>query len=351
MRINYCLSISGLILFNEHNTLHFKEQILKLFLNYSDQRFNDLSFQVFEYQSKNNKVYNKYLSLINIKPKDISTIDEIPLMPINLYKNQIIKTSDWSAEKVFQSSGTTNSTRSKNYIKSLEWYHQIAKSSFELEFGPLNDYIVLALLPSYIDNRDSSLVSMVDYFIRQSDQEKGGFFQFDFKNLSEYISNLLELTNKKILLIGVSFALIDFCKINSFDNSQLTIMFTGGMKNRGRELTFSELHKTIKTSFPSSIIVSEYGMTELCSQAYSNEFGVFKPAPTMKVLGKEITDPFTTAIVNKNAQIGVIDLGNIDTLSFILTEDAGRQTEVGFEILGRLDLSDIRGCNLLYQSL
>ena len=329
--------------------LKLREEILSLFDKKSNLQFEDLCHQVFQYQAKNNKVYNQYLNLLGKDISAISSIDDIPLLPISLFKDLMIKTGNWKEEKIFLSSGTTSSIRSKSYLRSADWYNRIASQIFESVTGIKNVYI-LALLPSYIENGQSSLVHMVDHWMYKYNQGKKPFYTFDFEGLFEQLNAALMAGQRKILLIGVSFALIDFCEKYGLDSEKIEIMFTGGMKNKDKELTVPEIARTIRRSFPSSKIWSEYGMTELTSQAYAREDGEFRCGPTMWVVFKEITDPMSSCRAMKTGQLGVIDLANIDTLSFILTEDIGRTTTNGFHILGRMDNSDIRGCNLLYLS-
>ncbi len=330
--------------------MNLKNQIASLVHKYSDSLFEDISFQVFELQAKNNKVYNQFLSLIGADHKQFSNIEDIPLLPISLFKNNVIKTGDWKEEQVFKSSGTSQKKRSTHYIKDIDWYKNIALSTFEKALGPIDEYIVLALLPSYAENKHSSLICMVEHLIYKSGDQSSQFCNYDFNKLDQLLQSILSTSQKKIVLIGVSYALIDFCETFKFDSDRLKVLFTGGMKGRGTELTFKEVQSRIKNGFPSSMVISEYGMTELCSQAYSDEEGIFSTYGTMKVMYRDITDPLSISVAGKTAQLGVIDLANIDSLSFILTEDLARPSEQKFEVSGRLDMSDVRGCNLLYLS-
>ncbi|MBT8229198.1 MAG: acyl transferase [Bacteroidia bacterium] len=326
-----------------------KEEILNLLDKDAESNFDDLCHQIFLDQAKNNKVYNQYLKLIGKDTNTISSIHDIPLMPISFFKNYVIKTGHWQTTHVFKSSGTTQNNRSINHVRDINWYNSVTSTIFRNKTN-LEDHVILALLPSYIENSNSSLIHMVKNLMGNDNHGDSKFFRFEFESLFEHIHKVLDRTDKKVLLIGVTFALLDFCKNYGINDHRLSVMFTGGMKNRQEELTIPEIVSLLGTSFPCSPIWSEYGMTELASQAYAKEDGIFKPGATLKVIMKEITDPFESCKPMKSGQVGLIDLANIDTVSFILSEDIGREMYDGFNILGRMDNSDIRGCNLLYLS-
>jgi len=243
------------------------------------------------------------------------------------------------------SSGTTGSQTSSHKVKDLSWYQSISQKIFEQQYGALSEATVLGLLPSYLERNNSSLVYMVDHFMKLTGKEKG-FYLNDFSALADQL-NALKSTGEKVFLFGVSFALFDFAQQYEIDMPQLHIIETGGMKGRAKEMVRSELHAEIKKGFPSSVIHSEYGMTELLSQAYANG-NMFKTNPSLHVMCREIGDPFAEAKKGKTGVLNIIDLANVDTISFIATEDLGRCYDDGFEVLGRVDNSMARGCNLLY---
>ena len=320
-----------------------------LSLRTHNSEFNDLVMEVFAFQYKYNAFYRQYCSLIGKEFSKVSTINDIPFLPIQFFKNQVIKTGEWSVnEMIFTSSGTTGATTSQHFVRDLEFYKDISILGFEQIYGSVENYCVLGLLPSYLERSGSSLVTMVEAFIKKSKYSESGFF---LQNHQELAHILRGCHSKQIptLLIGVSFALLDFVENQMIDFPELIVMETGGMKGRRRELIRSELHEGLKKGFNCPNIHSEYGMTELLSQGYSKRSGIFEPTPTMRVLTREINDPLS--INSFKGQLGVlnvIDLGNIDSCSFVATDDLGRVYPDGqFEVLGRLDNSDIRGCNLL----
>lgn len=325
-------------------------QIRRLASQFTEDLFTDISLQVFHLQSKENKVYNQYLNLLQCDPSSIHDIQSIPLLPIQLFKNKEVKTGNWKAQKYFLSSGTGESGRSKHLVKDTNWYDELAKLNFEQHFGPLQDYVVIALLPNYLETGDSSLVHMVNCFIKSFSDDASEFLDFNLQAVKDKISSILRESHKKILLIGVSFALIDLTREFYCADDRLTIIFTGGMKGRGEELDFRQISALLSNSFPNSIIRSEYGMTELLSQSYSDTKGVFSPSNLMRVVGKDQSDPLSNQREGKTSLLGVIDLANIDSCSFILTQDLGLVKGNTFEIVGRAQDSDIRGCNLLYFS-
>ena len=253
----------------------------------------------------------------------------------------------WQPRQTFTSSGTTGMTTSGHQLRDLEWYQQTALTCFNPFYEDPADYCLLALLPSYLERSGSSLVFMADFFINRSKYAESGFFLNDKEKLVQTLEHCIQKQTPTILL-GVSFALWDLAETNPMDLENVIIMETGGMKGRRKEITRSELHQILKGAFNTTHIHSEYGMTELLSQAYSQGNGIFHPGPTMKILTREITDPFAIQDYGKNGVINIIDLGNIDTISFIATDDLGKVCSDGsFEIMGRLDASDVRGCNLM----
>ena len=323
--------------------------------------FENLAFHVFEYQYKYNAFYHRYCSLMGKELSKITHLSDIPFLPIQFFKNQIIKTNDWAEETVFSSSGTTGDITSRHFVRDVNFYKTIARQGFEFYYGKIEDYCILGLLPSYLERTGSSLVTMVDDFIKISKYEASGFFIYDHDLL---LSILKENQRKNIptILMGVSFALLDFIENHSLDFPKLIVIETGGMKGRRREMIRAELHENIEKGFNVQQIHSEYGMTELMSQAYSKGEGIFETIPTMKVFIRELNDPLSvhdplsiwrsqSQMSSQSSRMGivnVIDLGNLDSCSFIATDDLGRVYSDGtFSILGRLDNSDVRGCNLM----
>ena len=310
--------------------------------------FENLALQVFEYQYKYNAFYRRYCSLIGKELSKISHLLDIPFLPIQFFKSNIIRTNEWTEETIFSSSGTTGAITSQHFVRELDFYKNIARQGFEYFYGSIENYCVLGLLPSYLERGGSSLVAMTDDFIKHSKYSDSGFFLYDYSNLHKILlKNKAE--NIPTLLIGVSFALLDFVEEFSVDFPELIVMETGGMKGRRREMIRDELHENIKRGFNAQLIHSEYGMTELMSQAYSKGEGIFNTIPTLKVLIRELNDPLS--IMTQKERIGVvnvIDLANLDTCSFIATDDLSKVYADGsFSILGRLDNSDVRGCNLM----
>lgn len=309
--------------------------------------FASLALDVFRFQSRNNLLYKQFLHLIGLSPQDVRQVSDIPFLPIQFFKTHDIRTGSWEPLLVFTSSGTTAATTSRHLVRDEEFYRKNARRGFAHFYGAVENYCVLALLPSYLERNGSSLVFMADDFIRQSRHPQSGFFLYNTKELAGILGECKK-NAVPTLLLGVSFALWDLAEQYPMNLSGITIMETGGMKGRRREATREELHGILKEAFQVDAIHSEYGMTELLSQAYSSGEGLFRPSPTMRVLSREITDPFSLQGHGKTGVLNIIDLANLDTISFIATEDLGRVYEDGsFEVLGRLDASDTRGCNLL----
>lgn len=313
--------------------------------------FEPLALEVFQYQAAHNPLYRRYLELLGRQPDTVQHLADIPFLPIALFKKHIIQTGEWEPEVVFSSSGTTGTTTSKHRLRSKAFYRQSARRGFETFYGRLKDYCVLALLPSYLERSGSSLVFMVEDFIRQSGHPDSGFFLYNTDELLQILQKC-QKSQQPTLLIGVSFALLNLAEAHPVDLSGIIIMETGGMKGRRRELTRSELHHRLQAAFNVPSIHSEYGMTELLSQAYARRKGLFNPAPTMRVAARERTDPFQLQPPGRTGALNITDLANIDTISFIATDDLGRVYEDhSFEVLGRLDASDVRGCNLMVADL
>lgn len=326
-----------------------RSSLLERIKTVKDQHFTALTLDVFRYQAENNLVYREFLELLGIKQAEIQRIEDIPFLPIELFKKYELQSGQWPVQQTFTSSGTTGSATSKHLVRDTQWYLENARRGFEYFYGDLKDFVILALLPSYLERQGSSLILMAQDFIEQSQSARGGFYLYNQEELIQHLQSIQrEQPATKILLLGVSFALLDLAEANDIDLGNVIIMETGGMKGRREEITRTELHQRLKLAFHQESIHSEYGMTELFSQAYSKGEGLFLPCPTMRVLTREITDPLQLQSEQRTGVLNIIDLANLDTISFIATEDLGKVHPDGsFEILGRLDASDVRGCNLM----
>ena len=315
----------------------------------SDKEFSNLAIEIFNYQYQTNKVYQNFCNLLNVTPSDIISIEKIPFLPVEFFKSQQVICGDAAFESIFLSSGTTGKNQSKHYVKDIEVYRQSFVKGFEQFYGQLTDYCFLALLPSYMQREGSSLIYMTEYLVNHSNHSLSGFYLNNYATLIETIEKLKQ-QKQKTILIGVSFALLDLAEQHQLDLSDIIIMETGGMKGRRKEMTRNELHSIYKERFNVKEIHSEYGMTELLSQAYSKGNGIFKTPNWMKILIREPNDPFNLLSPNKTGGINVIDLANYNSCSFIATQDLGKTyDDNSFEVLGRLDNTDLRGCNLLIQ--
>ncbi len=318
----------------------------KIFTISSPEEFNTVALEVFQFQYKNVKVYQEFCDLLKIHPTSINKVQDIPFLPIQFFKSHQIIEEHANNEKIFTSSGTTGNTTSKHFVAKLSLYKESFLKAFKHFFGTLEDITILALLPSYLEQGNSSLVYMVDELIKQSNSSHSGFYLQNTSDLIEKL-NFLEQTNKKTVLLGVSYALLDLIEEKTFQLKNTIIMETGGMKGRRKEMIKEELHSILKKGFGVDEIYSEYGMTELLSQAYSKGNGIFTCPPWMKIITRD-TEDAQTYISEKTGGINVIDLANLYSCSFIATQDLGKCYNDGsFEILGRFDNSDIRGCNLM----
>jgi phenylacetate-coenzyme A ligase PaaK-like adenylate-forming protein len=321
--------------------------IKQIFKIQSDEEFTQIALQVFHLQYNENKIYRKFCDLLNIKTTEITSIEKIPFLPIELFKTDQVITGEFNPAQTFLSSGTTGQNQSKHLVKDLKVYEESFVKGFNQFYGEISDYCFLALLPSYMEREGSSLIYMTEYLVKHSKNSLSGFYLDEYDKLIQTIQQLKK-TNQKIILLGVSFALLDFAEKHQVDLSDVIIMETGGMKGRRKELTRSELHQIYKDSFNVTAIHSEYGMTELLSQAYSFSEGVYQSPKWMKIFIRDINDPFTFLPTEKTGGVNVIDLANIDSCAFISTQDLGKKNNDNtFEILGRFDNSDLRGCNLL----
>ena len=312
----------------------------------SNYEFNDLSLKIFQLQAKQNSVYKEFLAHLNVNPKHITTVEKIPFLPIDFFKTHRVLCNEKPVEKIFKSSGTTKNNRSEHYIYDLSIYKKSFIDGFKYFYGAPKEICFLALLPNYLDQGDSSLVFMMKELIEMSNDADSAFY---LNNTGQLHKTLLkkESEGKKCILIGVTYALLDFSEKYSMDLHYTTVMETGGMKGRRKEMIREEVHQTLKKGFGVDKIHSEYGMTELLSQAYSKGDGVFETPNWMRILTRSTNDPFTLS-TKKSGAINVIDLSNINSCSFIATQDIGKlHSENTFEVLGRTDNSDIRGCNLM----
>jgi len=323
--------------------VHFSE----IFTIDNQGQFEEICMRVFRHQVSNNKVYQEFFKLLGRRPDQISKVEQIPFLPIEFFKSRDIRSSSQQAEAVFTSSGTTGSVPSRHLVTDLSVYRRSFTLGFEHFYGPPDDYIILALLPSYLERGGSSLVYMANELIRLSGSDSSGFY---LNNIEELASKLdkLDGTGQKVLLLGVSYALLDLIALKQFSLKNTVVMETGGMKGRRREMVREELHAELKAGFGVDKIHSEYGMTELLSQAYSGGNGIFKCPPWMQILIRDPEDPFHLLDQKRTGGVNVIDLANFNSCSFIATQDLGRAHEgSSFEIVGRFDHSDIRGCNLM----
>ena len=313
----------------------------------SQEQFTEIAIAVFKHQFKNNKVYRSFCDLINKHPSDVVKVEQIPFLPIQFFKTRQVLSSVEEVDEIFTSSGTTGNITSKHFVTDINLYKESYSKGFAHFYGNIETYVVLALLPNYLERNGSSLVFMVDDLITKSKNSESGFY---LNNIDELAKKLIYLEEKgqKTLLIGVSFALLDLIEKHQFNLKNTLVMETGGMKGRRKELIRKELHQLLQEGFGVDEIHSEYGMTELLSQAYSKGNGFFKTPPWMTVLARDTEDALTILPKGKAGGINVIDLANYNSCSFIATQDLGKvHKNETFEIIGRFDNSDIRGCNLM----
>lgn len=309
----------------------------------NEQNFNDKALDLFYWQAQKCSIYKTYLQLLGVQPTSVQTITDIPFLPIETFKKHKVYASQKTPDCIFESSGTTGQVKSKHYVADTQIYDWTGISGFQNQFGQLEEWTIYALLPSYLERTNASLVYMVQKWIEASNNSNSGFY---LNNL-DALHQKLKVNNKNTLLIGVSFALLELAEKFPQDLSNIFIMETGGMKGRRKEMIRAELHDILKAAFHKKMIHSEYGMTELLSQAYTNTQGYFSTPPYMKALIRSITDPFEITPTGKGA-LNIIDLANIYSCAFIETQDAGAVYENGtFEVLGRMDQSEARGCNLM----
>ena len=330
----------------ESTTENLKSRILE------GEGFERLALEIFRFQATNCQVYALYLDLLKVKAEEIASISQIPFLPVEAFKSNRVVTGDFKHEAVFKSSGTTDSSRSHHYVRSLDWYHNVSKKIYSDLIAPVSGTTWVGLLPGYLERGDSSLVEMVKSFMDESGSDEN-FFMHEYAGLNE----LIERDEGSVTLMGVTHAILNWLEGGSsldFDEEviqRLTIIETGGMKGHGREPIRAEVHKRIEAMLRGVKILSEYGMTELLSQAYSTDGKYFSCPPWMKILIKDIADPMCELERGRTGRVQIIDLANVDSCSFISTSDLGRMhvedASEQFEILGRFDHSEVRGCNLL----
>lgn len=345
---------------NNKSQTEIREELRTEILQLRAADFESLALKIFRYQAHYNPVYNQFIANLNINLEQVSTLTDIPFLPVQLFKTHIIKTGEPpKAAAIFESSGTTGLQTSRHHLFDPELYKAVSARIFQQNFGDLSDFHILALLPSYLERNNASLVYMMQHFIDESKSKYSGFY---LHNADEMLQRLEFLAanpdNKKVLLLGVTFALLDLAEsgrdlsvLGKIDG--LTIMDTGGMKGRRQELLREEVHDILTGKLYVDKIHSEYGMTEMLSQGYAHGSGLFTPGYTMRILLRDINDPFSKFDHNLNSSktggVNVIDLANLDSCAFIETQDLGRfgSKDGSFYIMGRFDNSDIRGCNLM----
>ena len=321
-----------------------KDQIFNIA---SEKDFTKIALAIFKHQFKNNKVYRSFCDLLYIHPSDVKEVNQIPFLPIQFFKSHKVISSQEPVQEIFTSSGTTGNNTSKHFVTNASIYEESYRKGFQYFYGNIEEYVVLALLPNYLERKGSSLIYMVDDLISRSKNIESGFY---LNNLTELARKLTILNDegKKVLLIGVSFALLDLVEKQQFNLNNTIVMETGGMKGKRKEMVREELHEILKNGFGVSQIHSEYGMTELLSQGYSNGNGVFDCPPWMRIITRDTEDALTIQKQGKTGGINVIDLANYNSCSFIATQDLGKiNLDRTYEVIGRFDNSDIRGCNLM----
>jgi phenylacetate-coenzyme A ligase PaaK-like adenylate-forming protein len=313
----------------------------------SRKQFEKAALKVFRFQYEHNNVYHQFCQYLKLDPQQVKALEQVPFLPIQFFKSHDVLPDDSAVQQIFTSSGTTGSTTSRHLVTDITLYEQSYRYAFAQFYGNIEDYVVLALLPSYLEREGSSLIYMVQDLITQTNNSDSGFFLDDFDALVAKL-NILESEGKNVLLIGVTYALLDLIEKQKFRLKNTIIMETGGMKGRRKEMIREELHSLLCEGFGVSTIHSEYGMTELLSQAYSTGNGIFQCPPWMQIMVRDTEDAMSYVQTGKTGGINVIDLANINSCAFIATQDLGKKlSNETFEVLGRFDNSDIRGCNLM----
>lgn len=322
----------------------------RIFKEDSSRHFEELTLEIFRHQAKAVPIYAKFLDILNVDPSRIDSIENIPFLPIRFFKTHSVNDLTGPVVSVFTSSGTTGQTPSRHEVIDPDLYRNAYMEGFRYFYGEPTDYRILALLPSYLERKGSSLIDMVKGLIEASGEPESGFFLDDLATLSQLLEHPPK--GKKNLLVGVSFALLDLAERSPIPLNQTLVMETGGMKGRRKELVRDELHSILRKAFSIDEVHSEYGMTELLSQAYSKGEGRFQTPPWMRVLIRDTDDPFSWAPNGRTGGINVIDLANLHSCSFLELEDLGRKfADDTFEVLGRFDTSEVRGCNLMVSDL
>lgn len=315
--------------------------------------FNELAITLFKHQYQNNNIYRQFCNSLRINADEVDTVNKIPFLPISFFKTHTIKTGEFETDIVFESSGTKQTIPSKHFVKDIDLYKKSFTSCFEKFYGLPQTKCILGLLPSYLERKNSSLVLMIEELIQASNNQLGGFYLYDHEKLHRTILHN-ELLKQPTLLIGVTYAMLDFAEAYPMQLRHTIVMETGGMKGRREEMTRQEVHAVLQKQLDINLVHSEYGMTELLSQAYSKGDEIFHCPDWMKIVLRDEDDPFHIITANdaKNKSqtglINVIDLANIHSCSFIATDDIGRlHANESFEVLGRSDSSDVRGCSLM----
>ena len=316
-------------------------------INMDENQFQVVALEIFRYQALHNPVYREFITHLGVNVNQVNQVEDIPFLPIEMFKRESIVTENWSAETIFTSSGTGQQQPSKHYIREVKHYEEVSLRIFKAVYDAPERYHIFALLPSYLERTGSSLVHMLDHFITQSNSKLSGFYLRDYQRLATHLQDAKDDQNRKIMLWGVSFALLEMAEQLPINLAKATIIETGGMKGQREEMIRADLHHRLRSSFNCSEIQSEYGMAELTSQAYTVN-GSFITPPWMKILIRDISDPFYYLPPGRVGGINVIDLANIHSCAFIETQDLGSLEENhGFTVLGRMDNSEVRGCNLL----
>lgn len=326
-----------------------KISIPPIFSIRNEEEFSKAALNIFRHQAANCLPYGQFIANLNIDPEQVKDVQHIPYLPISFFKSHKIVSNTDEEEIIFSSSGTTGMVQSRHFVTDLKLYDQSFNQAFEQFYGKVQDTCLLALLPSYLERDGSSLIYMVDALLKQSKHPDSGYFLHNHEDLYHKLT-ALKNAGQQTILIGVTYALLDFLEQYQLDFPELIVMETGGMKGKRKEMVREELHEILKSGFGVNAIHSEYGMTELLSQAYSSGNGIFDCPNWMRIVLRDTNDPLTLLNADQTGGINVIDLANINSCSFIATQDLGRLLPGGsFEVLGRFDNADIRGCNLLVQ--
>jgi hypothetical protein len=316
-------------------------------LSTTDSDFSKNALAVFQLQAEHNPVYRRWIELLGLKASSIKTLEDIPFMPIDFFKSQAVSLYSDLPSSQFLSSGTGGYGASKHLVYDLDFYDTVCRNIFRDFYPQKEEFFIAALLPSYLERSGSSLIRMAQDFINHSPDQDSGFFLDNLEELSTILA-LKKKANIPILLLGVSFALLDLAEAHPQNLEGAIVMETGGMKGRRKEMIRGDLHAILQSSFCVKQVHSEYGMTELFSQAYSNGAGLFKAPPWMRMVARQLEDPFSVVKEGRTGALNIIDLANIDSCAFIETQDLGRvNTDGSFEVLGRFDRAEVRGCNLM----